>query len=648
MSNIKNKLNFNKNIYIYSLHAYNRAIKDDNTSPIYTDDPVLAYSLQKKGVINIDSFISKKDNFILGDISLNIADDIDDNIFTNKKLNKIDYIDGLTLARPLGILISSLLYRSLIFSRLLKNNKIQEVDIYIGEKWNAKNNTLLETTRFGNIFSKLCEVKFFGNKLIYKIIECPLIDKEDRVDSSINNIFIKALIFPLLVNIREFLNKTGLFNIIPFRKTISIIGQPDGIIREVLPRLNLKGYKEKIYAKVPKGVSLEYSKLLNKKGNDNDFLESEIINTYSIFISNFKNLKQFFTNKELLNITNIIDDILVYHLSRLPLWVKAANNYVSDIIMQDKSNKLILASALSSPLSKIVHNIFCVNNYSIILFEHGVTKGISALSSKRIHASEVYNADHFVGFSSGSLSTLDKLVKEKKIKSCITAAPIHTKKILYATLQRLIWRKKLKIKNKEYALIHVSPLPYSGNRRLGFGSPTETEVFKMEENFIKIYNNCNKTVFYKKYPANRLPYNPSLENIYYKYKNIKFIGDLDFRYIRSAFDIIVTGSPSSTFSWCLSANKPLIFFDSTIISPLIDSEVRNQIKKSVFYINIDKDILKKNLNEIISLPYEVLIEKWNNMYNNRKLFITKHIFCNTKNPSKKVANYINDLIMNNE
>ena len=131
MRNIKNKLNSNKAIYVDSLYAYNRAIKDDDISTIYTDDPVLAYSLQKQGVINIDSFISKKDNFILGDISLNIADDIDDYIFTNKKLNNINYIDGLTLARPLGILISSLLYRSLIFSRLLKNNKIQEIDIYI-------------------------------------------------------------------------------------------------------------------------------------------------------------------------------------------------------------------------------------------------------------------------------------------------------------------------------------------------------------------------------------------------------------------------------------------------------------------------------------------------------------------------------------
>ena len=640
-------LNSNKAVYIDSLQAYNRVIKDGINYSIYTDDPVLAYLLNKKGVINMDSLISKNDNYTLGNISLKIADSVDEYVLSNKKLNNLDYIDGLTLARPLGILISSLLYKSLIFSRFLKKNNIQTIDLYISEKWNANTNTFLEATRFGNFFSKLCEEKFYGDNLIYKIIECPMIDKDDSVDSSISNIFIKALIFPFYTNIREFLSKVGVLNIIPFRKTVSIIGEPDGIIRELLPRLNLKGYKEKIFPKVPKGVSLEFNKLLTKKDVNNSILDNDKINTNSIFTSDSNNLKQFFTDKELINISNIVDGTLSYHIAKLPIWIKAAYNYVFNIIIED-NNKIILASALSSPLSKIVHNIFHVNNYSIILFEHGVTKGISALSSNRLHASEIYNADHFVGYSNGSLSTLYKLVKEKKIKSCITAAPIHTKKILYAPLQRLIWRKKLNIKNKEYALIHVSPLPYSGNRRLGFGAPTETEVFKMEENFIKMYNNCNKTVFYKKYPANRLPYNPLLENIYSKYKNIKFIGDLDFRYIRSAFDIIVTGSPSSTFSWCLSANKPLIFFDSTIISPLIDSKVRNQIKKSVFYINLDKDSWKSNFNEIISLPYEDLMEKWNNMYNNRKLFITKHIFCDTKNPSKKVANYINDLIIHNE
>ena len=648
MKSIKNKLrllNSSKAIYIDSLQAYNRAIKEDASSSVFTDDPVLAYSLNKQGVENIDSLISKNDNFILGDISLKIADKIDEYIFSNKKLNSIDHIDGLTLARPLGILISSLLYKSLIFSRFLKTNKIQEIDLYISEKWNGNTNSLLEATRFGNFFSKLCEVSFFGNNIIYRIIECPITDKEGRVDSSINNIFIKALIFPVSINIREFLNKIGLLNVIPIRKTIPIIGQPDGIIREALPRLNIKGYREKIFPKVPKGVSLEYNKLLNKNNINHHFLVKQEINTSSIFTSNFKQLKQFFTNKELIYISSIVDGILVYHLSKLPIWVRASYNYVSNIIGQDNNKKIILASALSSPLSKIVHNIFRSKGYNIILFEHGVTKGISALSSKRLHVSEIYNADHFVGYSSGSLSTLNKLFKEKKIKSSITASPIHTKKVLLAPLQRFIWRKKLNIKNKQCALIHVSPFPYSGNKRLGFGSPTETEVLEIEKEFVKIYNRSNKTVFYKKYPAYRFPYNASLKDIYSRYKNLKFIGDLDYRYIRSAFDIIVTGSPSSTFSWCLSANKPLIFFDSKIINPLIDNKVREQIKKSVFYINLDKINWKQNLDEIISLPYDSIIEKWNNMHYHRKIFIKNNIFCDTRNPGKKVANYINDLML---
>ena len=638
----------NKAIYIDSLQSYYKAIKDSTNYSFFTDDPVLAYSLKKQGVINIDSLVSKKDNFILGDISLKIADDIDKYVFLNEKLKSIDHIDGLTLARPLGVLLSSLLYKSLIFSRFLKKNKIQEIDLYISEKWNGNTNSLLEATRFGNFFSKLCEVSFFGDNLVYKIIEYPLINKEELVDSSINNIFAKALIFPFLINMREFLCKIGILNVIPFRKTIPILGQPDGIIREVLPQLNLRGYKEKVFPKVPKGVSLEYDKLLNKKDINNIFLDIKEINTSNIFVSNFKKLNQFFTNKELIYISSIVDDSLQYHLSRLPIWVKAAYNYTSNIIEKSNNKKIILASALSNPLSKIVHNIFLKNNYNIILFEHGVTKGISALSSKRLLCSEIYNADYFVGYSGASLSTVAKLVKEKKIISCITAAPIHTKKVLWTSLQRFIWRKKLNIKNKQCALIHVSPLPYSGNRRLGFGSPTETEVFEIEKEFIKIYNSSNKNVFYKKYPAYRFPYNPSLKDIYSRYKNIRFIGDLDYRYIRSAFDIIVTGSPSSTFSWCLSANKPLIFFDSKIINPLIDNKVRELIKKSVFYINLDKKNWKNILDEIISQDYENILKKWNNMNFNRKVFIKKYIFCDTHNPGKKVMHYINSIINKDE
>ncbi len=343
-----------------------------------------------------------------------------------------------------------------------------------------------------------------------------------------------------------------------------------------------------------------------------------------------------------------MDNILDFNFLRLPIWINATKEYVSKAINNKKGAKIILASALSSPLSKVAHNIFKENNHSIVLFEHGVTKGISALSAKRLHISEIYNTDHFVGYSNGSLSTTSKLVKENKIKSTLLAAPLHNKKIFFASLQRLIWRKKLNIKKKNCSLIHVSPYPYSVNSRLGFGSPTETDIFELEKSFIEIYNKLNKNIFYKKYPANRFPFDSELSEIYVDYNNIKFINDLDYRYIRSAFDIIVTGSPYSTFSWCLSANKPLIYFDSKIINPLIDDAVRRKIQKAVFYINIDNNSWKNILMEILNRPYEAILKDWEVMRVERKKFISEYIFSEDINPGTKVATYINNLIINDK
>ena len=635
--------NKNKVIYIDSMESFSQVKRYGLNFPIYTDDPVLAYSLREYGIINIDKLVTKKENFILGNLSLELADKIDRYIFSKNKIKKIKFINEVTLGRPLGVFLSSLLYRTLVFSRFIDKYKIQNIDIYINEDWNANSGSIMEISRFSNIFSELCRIKFFKNSIKFNIMHCPLDKKEERVDSSINNIFIKALIFPFFVNLRELFHKIGFLNLVPFNKSVLIIGEPDGIIREALPKLNFLGYKEKVFPKVLKGVTSEFSKLKSK--TNEPLINNKDIKTNSFL--NSSKLIDFFSNQQINYLSKIIDQTLYFHISKLPIWVDACSKYVSKIIKNDRSknNKIILATALSNPISKIVHNIFNFYNYDIVLFEHGVTKGISALSSRRLHISEIFNTDHFVGYSNGSVSTLKALTNDNKVKSFITAAPIHNKKILFSNLQRLIWRKKLDIYNNEKVIIHVSPLPYSGNRRLGFGSPTETEVFEIEKNFITIYNQINKKVYYKKYPAYRFPFNFSLENIFSDYKNINFLGDLDYRYIRSAFDIIVTGSPSSTFSWCLSANKPLIFFDSNIINPLISDKVRRKIKNSVFYLNLEDNNWKIKLHDILNRPYERLMNEWHQMHDERKKFIKEYIFCDTKNPGFKVANYINNLII---
>ncbi len=628
------------------MDAYLEVKKEKLKHKIFTDDPVLAYSLKDKGVSNIDDLIDYDENFMLGEISLSVADKID-KITINNKIKDINFIEGLTIARPLGVFISSLFYRALLFSRFVNKYQIKEVMIFVNEEWNISSGYFMEISRFSNIFSKLCNINFFDNKIKFKVFTYKLDKKSERVDSSINNIFIKALLFPFNVNIRELLYKTGILSIIPFKKKIIVIGEPDGIIRESLPALNILGYKEIILPKVLKGIKYEFDKIKKNKLTIQNY-NIEFINVKKhILETSF--LSGIFSSNELNKLVVIINEVLNYHISMLPKWVKATDNYTEKIINTELSdNKIILATALSNPLSKVFHNILNYNKYSIILFEHGVTKGLSALSANRLHISEIYNSDYFVGYSKGSLSILNNLLEDRKIKGSITAAPLHTKKVYFKSLQRLIWRKILNIKNKDIAVIHVSPLPYSGNRRLGYGAPTETQVFNIEKNFIEIYNQINKNIYFKKYPANRFPYKFKYKEIFPEYKKVKFIGDIDYRYLRSAFDIIVTGNPTSTFSWCLSANKPLIFFDSKKISPLINNTIRKKIEKSVFYINLDLLSWQESLKNILNMPYNDLIKIWQEKSLERKKFIEEHIFCNTKHPGTKVANFVNSLIIKNE
>ena len=39
------------------------------------------------------------------------------------------------------------------------------------------------------------------------------------------------------------------------------------------------------------------------------------------------------------------------------------------------------------------------------------------------------------------------------------------------------------------------------------------------------------------------------------------------------------------------------------------------------------------------------MNEWHQMHDERKKFIKEYIFCDTKNPGFKVANYINNLII---
>ena len=459
----KNK--FLKVAYIDSIEAYDN-ISNKKYSMIFTDIPELSYFLKKEKIINIDNFIDKDKNYFLGSKSLEIADDIDNSISDILKLSGLSYIEDLKLARPIGVIVSSLLYRSSIFSKFFREKEIDSVDLYINEEWSSNNNSFMEVNRFSSPYSELCKLGFLDQSIKYKIIHSKSEIIEEKVDSALESTFIRALMYPLSVNFLKICENIKFLNYFLIRGSIPVIGRPDGIIRETLPWLTFMGYNFKIFPKVLPGVIKEY-KILNKKKTKSYIIKNNL-NVLNILKKEKYKLQSYFSNNELIVIATIIEKVIKEDLEKLPLWINATNRYAKKIFELDKTNKIVMASALSSPICKIFHNIIKENKYEIVLYEHGVSKGLTKLSYKRPHLSEINHSDYFVSFSE-VVNKLFKNMSKNKNYFNISAPPIHNKKVLHKNIQRILWRKKFNLKNKDIALIHVSPFPYSGNRRLGLG-----------------------------------------------------------------------------------------------------------------------------------------------------------------------------------
>ena len=91
------------------------------------------------------------------------------------------------------------------------------------------------------------------------------------------------------------------------------------------------------------------------------------------------------------------------------------------------------------------------------------------------------------------------------------------------------------------------------------------ELYKVEFLLVnKVLSKVNKDIFYKPYPSSfdrYLEKDPILDEVE-KYKNMKIIHNKqDARYIIGDFKLVICCMASSTFSWVIMSNTPVIFIN---------------------------------------------------------------------------------------
>tara|TARA_B100001123_G_scaffold77036_1_gene87068 strand:- start:4442 stop:6040 length:1599 start_codon:yes stop_codon:yes gene_type:complete len=270
---------------------------------------------------------------------------------------------------------------------------------------------------------------------------------------------------------------------------------------------------------------------------------------------------------------------------------------------------VVLCDGLYETPGLAISNAFRKNDIQIIAAEHGLTAGISKLRKNTINYCEPNTSDYILTYNEMASATF--LSSSNKNLQCVECgAPRETKRLKNYLLQRAISRKRLKARST--AVFYVSTNLLANNNGFFPHYPPDHIRDRVETSLLKdVFPRLNKKVVYKYYPSQNYLYD---KNPYVKLAeeipNLVVSKEEDFRYIRTAADIILTSAPSSTLGWCIGAEKPIVYLDSPVYQPLENDLVSKVFDECFFVFNIDEQDWEERLLEFLNKSIDEIQSRW--------------------------------------
>ena len=630
------KSNITNLIYIDTVEAYTLIPNDfDNiTDLLITDNPLLANNPNiKKNIFDVTKLLSQEKNIEIGGIALDLCNDIE-NIIIKKKYSSIfKYHPGkFALFMVLRSLLISTITKSLMMAYILQKISVKNIKIIIAKSNEIDNNKPWNIPRFSNVFKILSDFGFFGNVPVsYSFVD--VAEPINYNDTRDKNFLLRLIVWPPSVIIHHLLKFFNKF--LPNKKAIYMLKECE-TLRETLPWLQLKGYKIK-------KINLP---IINNIDKSNNIIVDEMDANIGILINKY--LSKYF-NKSQVQAQKFL---FIKHIN---LWLNCIKEDEKklDLFFKNQFIKgdFIISSGIYGPLANQIFFLCKKYNINLIGFQHGLAAGINYSNNRYKIFLESTTCDFFLACSDGAKNIFECANSSSKISknnSVVVMGEADQKKNIYfRSIQKYFSRRRFNLSYGENIVMHVSGLGYGGNNPNAIDGPSESYMFDKEKLLLeKVYNNINKKVIYKSYPSQRLLYQPSYSELKKISSNIIMVGNEDFRYVRTAADIIVTDSSYSTLSWCLMDNVPIVFLKSRLCSRLISKEVEEYFNESFLVIDSDDLNWEYKLINLLNLPKTSLYSLWNAKKTKRKFLVEKYLCGPAGNSGLRAANFIDKYIGN--
>lgn len=299
-------------------------------------------------------------------------------------------------------------------------------------------------------------------------------------------------------------------------------------------------------------------------------------------------------------------------------------NYKAQNMKYNSNNSLLLTS---TPLSLNSEENFSIFKYfssdlkiNIISVQEAIKNEINIIPNEDIAVSEINISDYHLTFNDISRNFENNQELKKGI-AITYGSSLRFKHLLYK-----FRRNKNLIKYDKIKPIYVSTSVMRGNVNGFRNSLNDLDNLEIELDIIKnVLNKCTNKITYKPYDYINERYIQN--NFIRKYidgcKNINFLNTkIDMRNLLNKFNIYVTMRATSTVSWLILGNRPLIYINSKIKNPL-NKDMYNKFQKSFFVFDYEDENFYCKITNFLNMNIKEIDRLWALKLNDRKNLINE-------------------------
>lgn len=283
---------------------------------------------------------------------------------------------------------------------------------------------------------------------------------------------------------------------------------------------------------------------------------------------------------------------------------KSTVNYWSSLIDKYKKRNSKLLFLTNYPKGGGIYSLAKVcdrKKVSFFSFQHGLSREILAA-----HDNYQVNFENNV---TKQLFAFNKTSERISIKNPFNTGKHNVKSV--GLPKDFFLTRKIKTAFKPRPILFVSTALYAGYFQDRTFPQTDIEIAKREKKILEdVLNRVPHPVDYKPYPAIRYADPDPVLKIIPKLQNIHITGaHTDLRYLLHKYRIIITSRATSTISWCMMSEKPMVFVE-TGDGYALRKSVKEGFKKSLFYFEEKKRDFHKDILQFLSQPIEKIEKRW--------------------------------------